>query len=122
MRRILLLFAAVDCAPNSRFADLSFRHSGAGDVQVGYQVNDQSSVKSQWVAAMDGKTATYKDDAIALLRSLPEAAKLTINVSDGPGPGHEATFQLNGLDAIRKKIAAACKWSAAADKVSSKKH
>jgi hypothetical protein len=39
-------------------------------------------------------------------------------VLDGAGPGHEATFQLAGLDAVRKQIAAPCRWSTA-DKMSS---
>jgi hypothetical protein len=43
-------------------------------------------------------------------------------VLDEPGPSHEATFQLTGLDAVREKIAVACKWPPAANKVSSEKH
>jgi len=35
--------------------------------------------------------------------------------------GHEATFQLAGLDAVRKRIAVPCKWATAADKISSGK-
>jgi hypothetical protein len=69
----------------------------------------------------DGKAATYKDDAVNLLRSVPEGARLKIDVLDGPGPGHDATFQLTGLDAIRKKIAVACKWPPMEDKMSSGK-
>jgi hypothetical protein len=30
---------------------------------------------------------------------------------------HEASFQLTGLDAIRQKIAAACKWTPAVERV-----
>jgi hypothetical protein len=99
----------------------TWRISRASEVQVDYQINDQSFVRLQWAASADGKTATYKDDAVGLLRSLPEGARLKINVFDGPGPGHDATFQLTGLDAIRKKIAVACKWAPAADKMSSGK-
>jgi hypothetical protein len=95
--------------------------SRASEVQVDYRINDQSVVSLQLAGSADGKAATYKDDAVNLLRSLPEGARLKINVFDGPGPGHGATFQLTGLDAIRKKIAVACKWPPMADKMSSGK-
>src|SRR5216683_342117 len=69
----------------------------------------------------DGKTAIYRDDPVGLLQSLPDGARLKVNVLDEPGPSHEATFQLTGLDAVREKIAVACKWPPAATKVSSEK-
>jgi hypothetical protein len=99
----------------------TWRISRASEVQVDYQINNQSSVRLRWAASADGKYATYKDDAVGLLRSLPDGARLKINLFDGPGPGHDATFQLTGLDAIRKKIAVACKWAPAADKTLSAK-
>jgi hypothetical protein len=91
------------------------------DVQVDYRINEQSLVRSRWAVSADGKTVTYKDDAAGLLRSLPEGALLKINVLDKPGAGHETTFQLTGLDAIRKKIAVACKWGSVLDAMSSGK-
>jgi hypothetical protein len=97
----------------------TWRISRASEVQVDYQINDQSVVSLQWAGSADGKAATYKDDAVNLLRSLPEGARLKISVFDGPG--HGATFQLTGLDAIRKKIAVAYKWPPMADKMSSGK-
>jgi hypothetical protein len=83
------------------------------EVQVTYQINDQSVVKSNWAVSADRKTLAYKDDPAELLRSLPQGAKLKINVLDQPGASHQAAFQLNGLDIIRNKIAAACKWTPA---------
>jgi hypothetical protein len=41
----------------------------------------------------------------------PEGALLKITVLDGSGAGPGATFQLGGFDAVREKIAAACKWA-----------
>jgi hypothetical protein len=96
----------------------TWRISRTSDVKFDYQINDQSFVSSQWAASADGKAATFKDDAVGFLRSLPEGARLKINVFGGPGPGHDATFELTGLAAIRKKIALACKWAPAADKTS----
>jgi Type VI secretion system VasI, EvfG, VC_A0118 len=99
----------------------AWRASRASEVQVDYQINDQPFVRLQWTVSADGKTASYKDDAVGLLQSLPEGARLTINVLDRASPGHEATFQLAGLDSVRKKIAVPCKWATGADKTSSGK-
>jgi len=99
----------------------TWRASRAGEVQVDYQINDQPSVRLAWTASTDGKTASYKDDAAGFLQSLPEGGRLKISVRDGPGPSHEATFQLAGLDAVREKIAVACKWAPPANKITSEK-
>jgi hypothetical protein len=99
----------------------AWRASRAGEVQVDYQINDQPFVRLQWTVSADGKTASYKDDAVGLLRSLPEDARLKMSVFDRQGLGQEATFQLTGLDGIRKKIGLACKWPSTADKMSSGK-
>jgi hypothetical protein len=99
----------------------TWRASRNNEVQVDYQINDQSSVRLQWTASADGKTASYKEDPAGLLRSLPEGARLKIKVLDGADHGYAATFQLTGLDAVRKKIAVACKWAPIDDKVSSGK-
>src|SRR6267142_1696379 len=90
----------------------TWRASRASKVQVDYQIDDQPLVRLQWTASADGKTASYGNDAVGFLQSLPEGARLKIKVLDSAGPGHEATlFQLAGLDAVLKKIAVPCKWS-----------
>jgi Type VI secretion system VasI, EvfG, VC_A0118 len=94
--------------------------SRPGKVQVECQINDQPLVKQQWNASADGKTVSYANDTIGFLQSLPESARLKIKVLDGTGPGRAATFELAGLDAVLKRIAIPCKWSAA-DKISSGK-
>jgi hypothetical protein len=99
----------------------TWRASRSNAVQVDYQINDRPLVRLQWIASADGKTASYGSDALGFLQSLPEGARLKINVLDRAGPGHEATFQLDGLDAVRKRIAVPCKWATAADKMSSGK-
>jgi hypothetical protein len=99
--------------------DGTWRATRGGDIAVGYQVDDQPAIRSWWSVSADAKSAGYQDDAIGLLRSLPEAGRLKIAVLDAAGSGHEATFQLAGLDAVRRKIAAACKWAPATDKTSS---
>jgi hypothetical protein len=99
----------------------AWRASPANEVQVDYQINDQPFVRLQWTVSADGKTASYKGDAVALLRSLPEGARLKISMLDRQGLGQQATFQLTGLDSVRKKIELACKWPSTAGKVSSGK-
>jgi hypothetical protein len=85
---------------------------------VDRQVNDQAVMHERWTLSADGKTATYAENTIELLKSLPDGARLTVNVTDAANARHEATFQLTGWDAIRKKIAAACKWPKMIDQAS----
>jgi type VI secretion system (T6SS) VasI/EvfG family protein len=99
----------------------TWRISRSGKVQVNYQIDDQTVVKLPWNISADGKTASYGNDAVGFLQSLPEGARLKINVLDKAGPGPEATFELAGLDDIRKRMASPCKWMTAADKISSGK-
>jgi Type VI secretion system VasI, EvfG, VC_A0118 len=94
----------------------SWRASRANEVQVDLRVNDQPALRTQWLASPDGRTAIFRDDAVRFLRSLPEGGRITVSVSDWQGVAHEASFQLAGLNAIRQKIAAACKWTPAADR------
>jgi hypothetical protein len=99
----------------------TWRASRSSRVQIDYQINDQPLVRRQWITSEDGKTASYSDDAVGFLQSLPEGARLKINVLNRAGVGREATFQLAGLDAVRKRIAVLCKWATAASKISSGK-
>jgi hypothetical protein len=87
----------------------AWRSSPSGEILIAYQINDQAAVRLAWALSPDGKTASYKQDAIDLLQSLPEGARLKISVFDGGGSGHDAAFQLTGLDEIRKKLATVCK-------------
>ena len=94
-----------------------WRASRANELQVDLRVNDQPAVRMQWIASSDGRTAIFKDDAVRFLRSLPDGGRIMVSVSDSQGTAHEASFQLTGLDVIRQKIAAACKWTPAPDRV-----
>lgn len=97
------------------------RTSRGGEVQVAYQINDQPMVKLRWTSSAEGKTASYRDDAVALLQSFSEGGQLKIAVSDASGGTNEATFQLAGWNAIRDKIAAACLWTSTAGKSSERR-
>jgi len=82
-----------------------------GKPQIDSQINDQPAVRRRWAWSADRKLATYRDNPIRLLQSVPEGATLKIAVSDRDNVRHEATFQLTGLDPARKKVATACKWA-----------
>jgi hypothetical protein len=83
------------------------RMASGRDVPVSYRLNDQPPVKQQWIASADGKLASYPDDAVALLRTLPDGGRMTVDV-EASGPGHNAVFQLAGFDAVRRKVESAC--------------
>jgi type VI secretion system (T6SS) VasI/EvfG family protein len=91
----------------------SWRASRANDLQVDLRVNDQPAISMQWIASSDGRTAIFKNDAVRFLRSLPDGGRIMFSVPNRQGVAHEALFQLTGLEAIRQKIAAACKWTPA---------
>jgi len=84
----------------------AWRTARNGKVQVAVQI-DGKSASSTWNLSVDGKTATNPDHAAELLQSLPEGAALKVNLSDGAD--HNATFELAGLDIVRRKVSTACK-------------
>jgi hypothetical protein len=99
----------------------SLRASRGGEIPVAHQVNDRPMVKLRWTASADGKTASYREDAVALLQSFSDGGQLKIMVPDGSGRESEATFQLAGWNAIRDKIATACMWASTASNSSQRR-
>jgi hypothetical protein len=86
--------------------------SKAGNQQIYFQIGSQSPTEPDWSWSPDGRTATLKADAVSLLQLLPDDANLRIwtgNTGDAP---QGATFQLFGLNAVKRKVASACHWSA----------
>ena len=90
-------------------------HSARSDaVLVDHRVNKEPIVRQMWSLSPDARTATYRADAVELLRSLPEGGLLSISLPDGDNLRREATFMLSGWTAIRQKIEKLCKWPPAA--------
>jgi hypothetical protein len=81
------------------------------DLMVEYQINDRPVVRQPWMLSTDGKTATYRNDSVELLRSIPDGATLKVAVADKGNVRLEATFELAGLAGIRQKVGTACKWA-----------
>jgi hypothetical protein len=88
---------------------------------VDYQMNDRPVVRQPWILSADGKTASYRNDPVELLRSIPEGATLKVAVADKGNIRREATFELVGLSGIRQKVGTTCKW-APVTATSSEKH
>jgi hypothetical protein len=92
----------------------SWKASDNGEFRVAYRIGEQPAVEEQWIAAPDGRAASFKGDALQVLQSLPDSGTMSISVFDWQGPAHEAAFQLDGLAAVRQRILAACKTAPAA--------
>jgi hypothetical protein len=78
---------------------------------VDYQIDDRPAVRQPWLLSTDRKTATYKNDPVELLRSIPEGATLKVAVADKGNVRREATFELTGLSGVRQKVGSICKWA-----------
>jgi len=96
----------------------SWKASGGGQFKAEYKIDHGPKVEEMWIAARDGRTASFKGDALQLLQSLPDSGPMSIGVFDWQGPAHEATFQLDGLAAVRQKVLTACKATPAAARAS----
>jgi Type VI secretion system VasI, EvfG, VC_A0118 len=90
-----------------------------GEAQLDYQIDDQAFVKQRWIWSAGGRTAVYKGDPIPLLQSIPDGARLKIRASESDDAQQGATFLLIGLDPVRKRVGAACKWAALQTQTSS---
>jgi hypothetical protein len=116
---------AVRC--RAQHTELSIRTDGAwaaprgNDLLVDTQIDDRPVVRQPWILSADGKTATYKNDPVELLQSIPEGATLKVAVADKGNVRREATFELTGLSGIRQKVGTACKWAPVTAKASSEK-
>lgn len=88
----------------------SWKQLPESEVKVVYQINAEPSVEQRWRAAEGGRSLTFPGNVVNLVRSMPEDGRLLIKVYAGKNPPYESTFQLNGLDPVRQKLAAACNW------------
>jgi hypothetical protein len=93
-----------------------------GEIWIDSQIDDQRRVKQRWIwDEHQGTILFYEGDAVALLQSIPDGTTLRLGVGDSRGARHMATYQLFGLDAVRKKVASACVRSPSLVQASSEK-
>jgi hypothetical protein len=85
--------------------------SGRGeDYVISYRVNGGQPVQVAAAVATFGAGVAFKGDAVALLQSLPSKGELAVQLSPRVGTAQDRIFSLVGLETVRAKIAAACKW------------
>src|SRR5713226_5308707 len=88
----------------------SWKQATDGEVKVVYRINEEPSVEPRWKASETGRSLAFPGDVVRFLRSMPDGGQILVKVYAGKGPPYESTFQLVGLDPVRRKIAAACNW------------
>jgi hypothetical protein len=88
----------------------SWKQATDGDVKVVYRINEEPSVEQRWRAAEAGRSLAFPGDVVRFLRSMPDGGRILVQVYAGKSPPYESTFQLAGLDSVRRKIEAACSW------------
>ncbi|WP_314957512.1 hypothetical protein [Bradyrhizobium cosmicum] len=88
----------------------SWTNAPAAEIRVVFQINDQPPVDQRWSVADGGRRLAFPGDAVRLIRSMPEAGRFLVKVYTGPAPPHEETFELTGLDAVRRRFAKVCTW------------
>jgi hypothetical protein len=88
----------------------SWKQVPDGDVKVVHRINEEPSVEQRWRTVEAGKGLAFPGDVVRFLRSIPDGGRILVKVYAGKGLPSESTFQLAGLDAVRRKIATACNW------------
>jgi len=88
----------------------SWKQIPVGEVKVVYRINEEPPVEQRWKTADAGRGVAFAGDVVHFLRSMPEGGRILVKVYAGRGSPNESTFQLAGLDSVRRKVAAACNW------------
>lgn len=88
----------------------SWKRAAAGEVKVEYRINEGPFVERRWRYTETGGSLAFQGDVVHLLRSMPDSGRILVRVYAGETHPHESTFELVGLDPVRRKIAAACNW------------
>lgn len=91
-------------------ADGSWPPIRANLLRIESRIDAQPPVQTTWVVSADRQDALFSGDVVRFLRAMPDQAKLDLSVVDAAGTPHQATFDLAGMDVIRKKIGDACQW------------
>lgn len=85
--------------------------SGRGDdYAISYHVNGGQAVQIAGAVPVFGAGVALRADVVALIQSLPEDGQFALHLSPHVGPSQDAIFSLTGLERVRAKIAASCKW------------
>jgi hypothetical protein len=88
----------------------SWKQTPDGEVKVVHRINEQPPVEQRWRPVESGKSLAFPGDVVRFLRSIPDGGRILVTVYAGKPLPSETTFQLAGLDSVRRKIATACNW------------
>jgi hypothetical protein len=84
---------------------------GRGDNYfISYRVNGGQPVQLAGATAAFGGGVAFKGDVVALLQQLPDEGELVVRLMPLSGNELERIFSLNGLETLRTRIGATCKW------------
>jgi len=86
------------------------------DYAISYRINDDSPMRLAATPPSSGTGVAFTGDVVRLLQSLPEEGKIAVRLVTRTGAAQEGHFLLGGLEMVREKLAAACKWQHAAAK------
>jgi hypothetical protein len=91
--------------------------AGRGDnYRISYRVNGGQSVQLAGAPAAFGEGVALKGDVVTLLQQLPGDGELAVRLMPLSGNELEEIFSLNGLETLRTRIGATCKWPHASAK------
>jgi len=80
------------------------------DYTLSYRINDGAPVVTAIRKPFFGAGIAFKTDVVRLLQSLPDEGHISVRLAARAGPANEEQFSLSGLNVVRDKLAAACKW------------
>jgi hypothetical protein len=80
------------------------------DYTISYRVNEGQQVRISAAVAASQAGIAFGGDVVRLLQSLPDSGSLNIHLASRSGTALDGTFSLVGLDAVRTKMVAACRW------------
>ena len=85
--------------------------TGRGDdYAVSYRVSGGQPVQIAAATPASGGGIAFKTDAVALIQSFPGDGEFVLHLSPHVGPSQDAIFSLAGLERVRARIAAPCRW------------
>jgi hypothetical protein len=88
----------------------SWKRAAGGEVRGAYRINEGPFVELRWRYTETGGGLAFQGDVVSLLRSMPDGGRIFVRVYAGEAHPYESTFELIGLDPVRRKIATACSW------------
>jgi hypothetical protein len=80
------------------------------DYAISYRVNDGQLLPIATAVPAFGAGVAFAGDVVRLLQSLPEGGSLSIRLAPRAGPARAGMFSLAGLETVRARMAAVCKW------------